>query len=218
MLKERSQTFKLSFISLDFLNALISFGFAFIVRYFILSDGPFQYSILDVKSYISLGILLSISQIISFLGVDLYHPRRGLSFVEEFFSILSGIVLNLIIVLALLFFFREISFSRLVIIFFAIINIITTIIIHYLFRIFLMRMREKGYNLRKMLILGTGISAKRITEVVLRHAIYGYSIIGYLKEKDIEPNLKFPILGTISNLENILILFQERSIYFSKDP
>jgi Undecaprenyl-phosphate glucose phosphotransferase len=205
MLKERSQTFKLSFISLDFLNALISFGFAFIIRYFLLHDGPFQYSILDVKSYISLGILLSISQIISFLGVDLYHPRRGLSFVEEFFSILSGIVLNLIVVLALLFFFREISFSRLVIIFFAIINIITTIIIHYLFRIFLMRMREKGYNLRKMLILGTGISAKRITEVVIRHAIYGYSIIGYLKEKDIEPNLKFPILGSITNLENILM-------------
>lgn len=204
MLKERSQTFKLSFIGLDFLNALISFGFAFILRYFILEDGEFQYSLIDLKSYVYLGILLSISQILAFLGVDLYHPRRGLSFVEEFFSILSGILLNLIIILALLFFFREISFSRLVIIFFATINIITTILIHFLFRIFLMRMREKGFNLRKMLILGTGQSAYRITEVVMKHAIYGYSIIGYLNGKEFLSNLKFPLLGDISNLETIL--------------
>jgi Undecaprenyl-phosphate glucose phosphotransferase len=204
MLKERSQSFKLSFIGLDYFNALISFGIAFFIRYFLLEDGSFQYSLIDLKSYISLGILLSISQILSFLGVDLYHPRRGLSFVEEFFSILSGILLNLVLILALLFFFREISFSRLVIIFFAIINIITTNLIHYLFRFFLMRMREKGYNLRKMLILGTGQSAIRITDVVKKHAIYGYSIIGYLQDKGYETNLKYPILGDISNLDSIL--------------
>ncbi len=217
MLKERSQTFKLSFIGLDFLNALISFGLAFILRYFILEDGEFQYSLIDLKSYVSLGILLSIAQILAFLGVDLYHPRRGLSFVEEFFSILSGILLNLIIILALLFFFREISFSRLVIIFFATINIITTILIHFLFRIFLMRMREKGFNLRKMLILGTGQSALRITEVVMKHAIYGYSIIGYLNGREYLSNLKFPVLGDITNLENILLRERPDLVIYAMD-
>ena len=152
MLKERNQTFKLSFIILDLLNAGLSFCIAFFIRYYLLEDGSFQLSLIDLKSYFYLGLLLTITQVLAFLGVDLYHPRRGLSFVEELFSILSGIILNLIVILALLFFFREISFSRLVIIFFATINIVTTIIIHYLFRLFLMRLREKGYNLRKMLI------------------------------------------------------------------
>ncbi len=204
MLKERNQTFKLSFIVLDLLNAGFSFSIAFFIRYYLLDDGAFQLSIIDLKSYFYLGLMLAITQVLSFLGVDLYHPRRGLSFVEELFSILSGIILNLVIILALLFFFREISFSRLVIIFFATINILTTILIHYLFRRFLMSLREKGYNLRKMLILGTGQSAKRITDIVLRHAIYGYSIVGYLSADEKSVELKFPILGVMSNLEDIL--------------
>jgi Undecaprenyl-phosphate glucose phosphotransferase len=204
MLKERNQTFKLSFIILDLLNAGLSFCIAFFIRYYLLEDGSFQLSLIDLKSYFYLGLLLTITQVLAFLGVDLYHPRRGLSFVEELFSILSGIILNLIVILALLFFFREISFSRLVIIFFATINIVTTIIIHYLFRLFLMRLREKGYNLRKMLILGTGQSAKRITDVVQKHAIYGYSVIGYLSADEKSSDLKFPILGNLSNLEDIL--------------
>ena len=129
MLKERNQTFKLSFIILDLLNAGLSFCIAFLIRYYLLEDGSFQLSLIDLKSYLYLGLLLTITQVLAFLGVDLYHPRRGLSFVEELFSILSGIILNLIVILALLFFFREISFSRLVIIFFATINIVTTIII-----------------------------------------------------------------------------------------
>ena len=204
MLKERSQTFKLSFIALDFLNALLSFGLAFFIRYFLLKDGNFQLSLIDKNSYFTLGILLSVTQILAFLGVDLYHPRRGLSFFEEFFSILSGISLNLLIILALLFFFREISFSRLVIIYFALINICTTTIIHFLFRAFLMRLREKGFNLRKMLIMGTGTSAERISDAVLKHAIYGYSIIGYLEDENINSKLSAPILGKVFDLEKIL--------------
>lgn len=205
MLKERSQTFKLSFIGLDFFNALLSFGLAYFVRYYLSSDGEFQRSILDKTSYFYLGILLSFTQVVSFLGVDLYHPRRGLSFFEEFFSILSGILLNLVVILALLFFFREISFSRLVIIYFALANIVTTSLLHLFFRMFLMKLRERGYNLRKMLILGSGLSAQRITEVIKKHAIYGYSIIGYLTEEN-SSGLPFKILGKLSELEKVLQL------------
>ncbi len=51
MLKERNQTFKLSFIVLDLLNAGFSFTIALFTRYYLLDDGVFQVTIIDLKSY-----------------------------------------------------------------------------------------------------------------------------------------------------------------------
>ncbi|MCP5511807.1 MAG: undecaprenyl-phosphate glucose phosphotransferase [Leptospiraceae bacterium] len=204
MLKERNQTFKLSFIALDFLNSLLSFSVAFFIRYYIQDTEGFYLQIIDIPGYISLGLLLSVSQILSYLGVDLYHPRRGLSLIEEFFSISYGVVINLIVILALLFFFRDISFSRLLILYFAIFNIIFTSGFHVIFRTILRNLRKKGYNLRKMLILGTGKNAKRITEIVMKHSIYGYIISGYLSSIEKSDQLPYPVLGDLEKFEEVL--------------
>ncbi|HNM04663.1 MAG TPA: undecaprenyl-phosphate glucose phosphotransferase [Leptospiraceae bacterium] len=204
MLKERNQTFKLIFIFMDFFIAALSFGAAFSIRYFLQDSERNLLQYLSAESYLLLGALLSGTQILAFLGVDLYHPRRGLSAAEEFFSIATGVVLNLVLILALLFFFREVSFSRLVIIYFTVINIILTAFVHYIFRYILMRLRERGYNLRKMIILGTGKNALKIRDIVARHLLYGYKISGFVSAEEISESLSYPVLGRMQDLENIL--------------
>jgi Undecaprenyl-phosphate glucose phosphotransferase len=204
MLKERNQTFKMSFIALDFINALFSYTVAFFFRYLIQDPDGFYLKIIDINGYIFLGLLLSVTQIFSFVGTELYHPRRVLSFFEEFFSIIWGVILNLIIILALLFFFRDISFSRLVIMYYALFYIISTSTIHILFRSFLRSLRKKGYNLRKLLILGTGKNAIRIAGIVQKHSIYGYVVEGFLSSNEKEENIQFPILGKVEDISDIL--------------
>jgi Undecaprenyl-phosphate glucose phosphotransferase len=204
MLKERSQTFKIIFIFIDFFIALLSFGIAFGYRYLVQDSEQFLLNYLDIKSYIFLCLLLSITQVLAFLGVDLYHPRRGLSFFEEFFSIFSGVALNLGVILSLLFFFREVSFSRLTIIYFFIINLLFTTLSHYSFRFTLMHLRRKGYNLRKMLIIGTGKNALRMGEVIQKHLIYGYHVGGYIAGTEILPELEKNTLGQLSDFEKII--------------
>lgn len=205
MLKEKSQTFKLIFISIDLLISLLSFGIAFFYRYYIQdSEQYLLQNVIDVYSYLYLGILLSVTQILSFLGVDLYHPRRGLSFLDELISIFIGIILNLTIVLSLLFFFREVSFSRLTIVYYLAINFLLTSISHFSFRRVLMKLREKGYNLRRVIVLGTGKNAFRIGEIIRRHLIYGYSILGFLQGNEAQEELKSNILGKLENLEELI--------------
>ncbi|MCB1157756.1 MAG: undecaprenyl-phosphate glucose phosphotransferase [Leptospiraceae bacterium] len=211
MLKERSQTFKLSFIALDLFISGISFLLAFGIRFFF-SDMEFYFSGIN---YIFLGIILSLTQVLAFISIELYHPRRGLSFSEEFIAILSGVLVNLLIILALLFFFRGDSFSRLVISYYAFTNIILTSLSHYIFRLVLKNLRKKGYNLRQVMIIGTGQNALKLKEIFEKHQIYGYQIAGYIKsEKQSQPGPYIPkpeddklnlnIIGTLDHLESLI--------------
>ncbi|TGN18591.1 undecaprenyl-phosphate glucose phosphotransferase [Leptospira idonii] len=205
MLKERSQSFKLLFLFTDLLIAMISFSLAFGIRYFLQDDSDFQRQVIDVRSYFILGIVLGISQTISFLSIDLYHPRRGLSLTDELFGIISGVLLNLVIVLALLFFFRGESFSRLVVGYFAITTILLTCVAHLLLRSLLQVLRSKGYNLRSVLILGTGKSALNFAKTIRRHSIYGYVVSGFVsgaKTIENEGESPAPIVTQFKNLED----------------
>lgn len=204
MLKERSQSFKLLFLSTDLIIALLSFSIAYTIRYFFLPDSFFQIQIIDPVSYLILGIVLSISQVLCFLTIDLYHPRRGLSFTDEFFAIISGVVLNLLVVLSLLFFFRGESFSRLVIVYFACSSIVLTSLAHFVLRLLLEYLRSKGYNLKSVLILGTSKSAFGFEETLKKHSIYGYKVNGFVSGKKVLEKNNIHIVTNIQKLEDYI--------------
>ncbi|NCN09829.1 MAG: undecaprenyl-phosphate glucose phosphotransferase [Leptospira sp.] len=209
MLKERSQTFKLLFVIFDLFLSIISFFLAFLLRFILEKDPDFFLKSLDLSNYIILGIILGFTQVISFLSVDLYHPRRGLSFAEEFFGILSGVFINLLFLLSILFFVRAESFSRLIILNYAVISPLLISISHLLLRYVLNKLRKKGYNLRSVLIIGTGKNAIAFQESIKKHSIYGYKIEGFISADKslIKKNHElFPsIIGKWKNLENLIL-------------
>ncbi|MBE7411731.1 MAG: undecaprenyl-phosphate glucose phosphotransferase [Leptospiraceae bacterium] len=205
MLKERSQSFKVLFVGIDLLSSIISFGIAFAIRYFVQDESFFYIGIIDISNYALLGVTLAITQVAAFISIDLYHPRRGLSILDEFLAIVSGVLLNLLIILSLLFFFRKESFSRLVIIYYTVINIVVTSFIHSVMRGILKNLRKRGYNLRKVIIIGTGKSAIRFAEIIKKHNIYGYKVEGLLRSKSSLPKgVDLKVLGSVKDIEKII--------------
>ncbi len=209
MLKERSQTFKLLFVFLDVFFSMGSCLFAFLLRFYFMDASGMDRAYVDPGSYFVLSLVLSISQVIVFLFIDLYHPRRGLSFADEFLAIFGGVFLNLFSVLSLLFFFRgdfgSERFSRSFILVFALTNIFSISILHFLTRQLLRYLRSKGYNLRRVLVIGVRETAIRFADAVQRHQIYGYQIIGYVSSdisKTIRKEMK--VLGKASKIEKVL--------------
>ncbi|EPG66599.1 undecaprenyl-phosphate glucose phosphotransferase [Leptospira wolffii] len=209
MLKERSQTFKLLFVFLDVFFSLGSCAFAFLLRFHIMDPSGADRAYVDVGSYLILSLVLSVSQVVVFLFIDLYHPRRGLSFADEFLAISGGVFLNLFLVLSLLFFFRgdfgSERFSRSFIIALAITNTFSISFLHFLTRQLLRYLRSKGYNLRRVLVIGVRETAMRFADSVQRHQIYGYEIIGYVSSKlpkAIRKDMK--IVGKADKFEKIL--------------
>lgn len=206
MLKERSQVFKLIFVFFDLFWAFGSFALAFVLRY-AMEENPSQFlSTVDVTSYIVLGLVLGFTQILGFLSIDLYHPRRGLSFTDEFLAIVSGVFLNLVFILALLFFFRGESFSRLIISYYAIIAPVMISFAHFGLRKLLSMMRRRGYNLRSVIILGTGRNALAFKDAIKKHSIYGYVTTGFIlgNKSFFRKGASHPILGKWQDLDAIL--------------
>lgn len=209
MLKERSQTFKLLFVFLDVIFSLGSCIFAFAFRFRFIDRSGVDASTVDPASYLILALVLSLTQVLVFLSIDLYHPRRGLSFADEFLVIAGGVFLNLFTVLSLLFFFRgdfgSERFSRSFILIFAITNTFAISFLHFLTRQFLRYLRSKGYNLRRVLVIGVRETAQRFSDSVQRHQIYGYQIIGYANSKGAKPIRKdMKVLGKAEEIAKVL--------------
>ncbi|EMJ94921.1 undecaprenyl-phosphate glucose phosphotransferase [Leptospira alstonii] len=223
MLKERSQTFKLIFTGLDFVNALFSGALAFVFRFYIIDENGTDRRYVDVESYIFLFLLLAFFQVIVFIAIDLYHPRRGLSFIDEFLTIVGGVFLNLVFVLAVLFFFRgdlgSERFSRYVILAFATINTLTSSFLHYTARIVLRTLRKKGYNLRSVLVVGVSETSKRFNDAVIKHGIYGYKILGFVQTKTIKPIRKdMKVIGKIEKISRILEEERPDLVVYTLEP
>lgn len=224
MLRERNQTFKLIFISLDFALSMLSFMIATMLHFHVLSPEQRQFVMPDSTglfapgaifdflgeevvfyiTYLYLGVFISFVQVVTFIATDLYHPRRGLNWFNELYSILRGVLLGLALVLAILFFYRGTSFSRLVILYTAGTSVVLVSFGHIGLRLFLGRMRARGYNMRNVLILGTGVNAGRLLETLKRHSIYGYRVVGVLgPRKNALPELEPRIKGTIRDFKRL---------------
>lgn len=209
------------FIGLDLILALLSFALAFAVHFLLLSPEKRAQFNPDVDgllapgaqlgpqhalglTYLYLGIFVAFSQVIVFIATDLYHPRRGQNWLRELLAIVRGVGLNLLVILALLFFYRGTSFSRAVILYNFGLSIALVAAGHYIFRLVLARMRARGYNLRNVLVLGSGEGARRFLEALGRRPLYGYRVVGLLgpRQKAIR-ELKPLIKGGIGDLEKI---------------
>ncbi len=214
MIRERNQTFKLAFIGVDLVLSALAAASAFILHFEIVSPEkkleviPHADSILSpgvlfpeeyaaAAAYLFLGAVITFMQVIVFIATDLYHPRRGLNFTREMLAITRGVMINLMLVLVLVFFLRVTSFSRLVVVYIACFSILYHSVGHFVFRKILEQMRARGYNIRRVLILGTGPSAQSFARTLLRHSIYGYRVVGMLGPmKGVPPELKELVKGT----------------------
>ena len=221
MLRERNQTFKLMFIGLDLVLSGCAFVLATVLHFFVLSPEQRAFVMADtggmfapgllvpeehrfIVTYFYLGILIAVCQVATFIATDLYHPRRGLSTARETFAILRGVFLSLVVVLALLFFYRGTSFSRAVILYNAAFSVLLVSAGHYIFRMLMGRLRARGFNTRHVLILGTGPNAARLLTILKRHAIYGYRVLGLLGPASAAlPELKDRVIGSLRDLKRV---------------
>ncbi|MCB1138138.1 MAG: undecaprenyl-phosphate glucose phosphotransferase [Leptospiraceae bacterium] len=220
-MRERNQSMKLGLIVLDLFLAGLSFSLATIAHFYVIfphkrafvvpdSEGIFapgglfppEFPVLG--AYFFPGLLFSLSQVLVFIVTDIYQPARSRHPIRETVLIGRGVLLNLVVVLAFLFFYRGASLSRLVIAYTAILAVILHGTGHFLFRLYLIRLREKGISVRNIMIVGSGNLAFRFYEKVMRNQIYGYRVLGVIgTKKDSHPVLVNHLLGPLKEFETL---------------
>ena len=205
MFRERSEELKYTLILLDFFLALFAYAAAFSMRFFIFDTDLSKYKQLDQVSYLFFGVLLAISQVITFWLLGLYSPRRFLSFLGEIGVVLGGLVLNILFSISILYFMRIYEVSRVLPILYGAAILVFILAGHNLFRRFILRRRKAGHDLKDVIIIGSGSIAERTARVVESDKLFGLRVLGYVVEqKDEGLSIPEPRLGSVADLDSLI--------------
>lgn len=134
--------------------------------------------------------------------MGLYESFRSKNFLTEFSLLLRCNLILFGITLAFFFVFKEFHLSRWTLfIFFALDTLFISVKRWFLRRI-LRSFREKGYNLKHVLLIGSGELAFEYYQTILQNRTLGFSIDHYLGPHDCLPGISY--LGTYEALPKVL--------------
>jgi exopolysaccharide biosynthesis polyprenyl glycosylphosphotransferase len=197
---------------LTVITDIIAIEASFLVSYwlrfhsFIADLIPLTADIPPLKAYFLGSLFVIPIWLWLFQNRGLYKPRRITSFSDEFFVIVRIVVIGMLVVMALTFFYRAFSFSRIV---FAMIGIVSVVILST-GRFILFKFEElwyrRGNDLKRVLIVGTSEGAAKIIQSLAANRSLGYDIIGYCsvdgKKKSNMKNMK--CIGSITSAPNLI--------------
>ena len=206
MIKDNQKVFNQLLVMIDAAITAASFLLAYCFKFYLLGDGP-GLGVLPLEEYIKLlPVVLPVYALIYYI-CGVYAPKRTVRRRFEIFGIIKanniGIV-ALIIVLYMI--IREINFSRSVIGFFYIINVLVTSSFRLALRRGLRTIRRKGYNLKHILLVGYSRAAEEYIDRLSDNPQWGYVACGIL-DNHIPAGTMYKgvkVLGRLGNLEVIL--------------
>ena len=207
MLKKHGQLFLTVAIFFD--SIVISFSWlASFYIHFKTSFGPPPRSVTpDIEIYLVALIPVLIVFMSSIRLCGLYEPQRGKLLSNYFFNVIKVTSISVLLLAAITFFYREGSFSRFVAIYFFCLVTTLMVVSHLLVHLVLKKIRTLGFNVRYVLIVGTGVLAQSVVEKINLHSEYGFNIIGLLTSQPEELNNEFGgvrVLGTFSEISAVI--------------
>lgn len=203
MIRENQKYLNRLQICLDLTFVIVAFLLAYATRFYLLPNGSISLTLVDTLKPI-LGVLPF--YFIFYNIFDIYSTRRTKPLHTEVASIIKTNVLATILLMMVLFIFKLVNFSRLMLFFAFIYNLTFTIGSRLLIRMALKKYRRMGYNLKHCLVVGATSSCASFIEKTRKNAHWGYNITGILQnaEQDLEDFMFCPVLGSIADLEDVL--------------
>ena len=158
---------------------------------------PFE--ILLQRNY--MFILLLILNILWFFNASVtgfYNEIYLRSVAAQFINITKSTVIQVGTAVLFIFLAKEDLFTRNFIVFYGLILFITISLRTVIFKEILRKLREKGKNVRNLLIIGAGDVAKNFKDTIINNPEFGYRFVGFLDDNFNEPE----IIGSIHALDD----------------
>jgi len=143
--------------------------------------------------------------LVLFRSHGLYEARRMDSPLGEVSAIVRATVVGIMVLSAASFFARSYFDSRLVIAFFGVLAPVGVIGLRSTIRLVLRRVRRRGFNLRFVLVVGSGPLAESVVERIHGRPDAGVQLVGIVADGAFGRSvLGVPVIGGTSDLRSIL--------------
>ncbi len=207
MIKDNQRYFNRLHVVIDAVVICIAYVLAWIYKFLILKD---QRGLTLAQYCVALIGIIPL-YLMLYLACNLYTSKRVQGRRLEGGNIVKANTIGILIVMAAFFPLRDVIepikyYSRWMLAYFYVINIVLEIIARNLIRWGLRKIRRKGFNLRHLIFVGYSGAAEAFIDRILANPQWGYKISGILDDNK-EPGYTYKgiaVLGSTDELEKIL--------------
>jgi len=161
--------------------------------------------------YLSFLYMIVPGYLILYWMMHLYTPKRVQGRRLEMANVVKANLMGIMVFIVGLFVvgkYNLVNFSRMLLLWFCILNITFSVGYRNLLRMALRSMRSKGYNQKHILLVGYSRAAQRYIDMIRSNPEWGYKIRGILDDNT-ERGTEYKevrVIGTLDSLNNILPL------------
>ena len=190
-------------------DAIMS-GLAFYVAYLLRLQSEYENISLEFRTYWGMMALQTLCIIGTFFFYRLYHRRRTLSHIDEFYMVFGGSSVGVIVSFALISFVykNELDYPRLMMIYAWLLTILLVTLGRILHAQVQWSLQARGVGQSRLLIVGTGDVARLVLQKIRQSAGIGYKTVGFVSDQDDLDNLlNLPVLGHTDELAEIIDVY-----------
>ncbi|MGE5197640.1 MAG: undecaprenyl-phosphate glucose phosphotransferase [Deltaproteobacteria bacterium] len=219
MLKKYGNVFISLFICSDILLIFIIWIFSYM-----LTEKNFSGHLISTNDFllhIRIFIILIPVFLYSTRKFDFYAPRRFNNNYSEFKKVLMSVFFTCFLFFPLVFFIEIFRYSYVFILVFSALCAGIIFAYHALVNFILKNFRVRGFNLRRILIVGCGEIARKAASKFLEHHEFGLDIVGFLnnnRDAAEENILGIPVLGKYDMLNEVVSQKSVDIVFFALAP
>jgi exopolysaccharide biosynthesis polyprenyl glycosylphosphotransferase len=186
----------------------VAFALAYYLRYeqrFLFDLAPENY--VPYSAYVPFSLALTVVSLIIFSLEGLYTPRRGRTWFEEVYALITGTFTAIVLMVAFFFFYRPLFYSRLIFAYYGIFIVALLAAGRLVARAGLAYLRKRGIGVDRILIVGAGEVGRAIMRNIVAEPGLGYQVVGFVDddpEKGTTDLGRFKALGPTGNLPRLL--------------
>ena len=208
MLKRHRQIFQGLFFLADMTVVSLAWIFAYYMR-FDWGPIPAPKGIPPMTNYLPMVLFIWAIWAAALRWFGLYHVTRGTQAMNEAIRVAQASTLSVLVFMSVAFLFweKDYSFSRGVFFYFWVLAVLMLVAERLVLRQVLAAFRARGYNLRHVLIVGSGDLAQTVASKIAEHPGLGFTIRGFLGERPEEIGRSIDgarVIGTYADVQTVL--------------
>ncbi len=179
MLRERSLLLQRLLFGADLVLIAVAWVIAWIIRFQVLTPPEW----VPLSAYLQFLPFVLVIWSAVFLVSGLYQTRRAQRLPLVIYAVARAVGLGLVASLGALFFYREFSFSRLHMLLFGATTSALLVALRLAIYVGLRRSRQRGLNVRRVLIVGAGKAGQRLERAFRHYPWMGFEVLGFLDDR-----------------------------------
>ena len=212
LIKDNQKYFNRFHVVMDACITTVSYLLAYYIR---LESGIFpiteETERLSTAVYMFPLLLIVPAYLFLYTAFRLYTPKRVQGRRLEFSNIIKANTIGLSIFIVILYLIELPDFSRWMIAIFYAINIILETLGRNAIRYMLRSMRERGFNLKHILLVGYSRAAEGYIDRIESNPQWGYVVRGILDDK-VQAGTEYKGIRVLGTIDNLMVILPENKL------